>query len=164
MKKLRATGRTDVEMTPAGMLFGRELIDRYQYDSLAFVTVLLRRITRSMGQQFTVAALWHGLLAAGSRPTSFVPPLLGDGNARLALARICQRLRGCRVRVIELAEERSIPPFVIRAVEHRLTQFDLVELEELRKGLDGIRASKWWADEADDPRPEARQPRPGTVR
>jgi hypothetical protein len=151
LKKLRATGRTDVEMTPAGILFGRELIDRYQYDSLAFVTMLLRRVARSMGRQFTVDALWRGLLAAGSPPSSFVPSIIGDSNARLTLARICRRMNGCRVLVIELAEERSIPPMVVRAVEHRLTPLDLVELEELRKCLDDIRAPGWWADEASDP-------------
>jgi hypothetical protein len=149
-KKLWVTGRADVGMTPAGMLYGCELLDRYQYDSLAFVTVLLRQAARSMGRQFSVEALWRGLLAASSRPTSFVAPLLDDRNARSSLARICRR-NGCSALVTELVEGSKIPAVVARAIERRLTSRDLAESEELRKGLDDIRAPRWWADEAGDP-------------
>jgi hypothetical protein len=151
LKKLRATGRADVEMTPAGILYGRDLIDRHQYDALGFVTALLHRVALAMGRQISVAALWRGLLAAGSRPAGFVPPILGDGNARHSLSQICHRLNGVQALVVQLAEGITVPPLVRRAVGHRLTPGDLAALEELRKGLDDIRAPRWWADEAGDP-------------
>jgi hypothetical protein len=161
LKKLRATGRADVEMTPAGVLYGRDLIDRHQYDALGFVTALFHRISLAMGRQISVAALWRGLLAAGSRPSGFVPPIFGDGNARYGLSRICHRLNGVQALVVELAEGITVPGIVVRAVEHRMTAGDLVELEELRKGLDDIRAPRWWvAAEAGDPRTTAPQASP----
>jgi hypothetical protein len=138
-RKLVVTGRADIEMTAAGILFGHQLLDRYQYDTLGYVTLLLRRIARSFGRDASPAAVWVGLLAAASRTPPSAPNLIGDFGARDTLARICRRLDGSRDLVLELAEEGGpLPPICIRAAQHRLTPRDLVQLELLRKGLDGV--------------------------
>jgi hypothetical protein len=92
-KKRRATGREDVEMTPAGALYGRGLIYNAQYSALAFVTPLLRRIARAMGREVSPAALWAAIVGAGTRTPLTALPLVGDHNARRVLAGICRRLR-----------------------------------------------------------------------
>jgi len=73
----------------------------------------------------------------------------GDNRrARRTLAAICARLDGSKELVLSLAAEDGIPDFVVRALEGRLTPRDLVQLELLRRGLDGISAPRWWAAEA----------------
>jgi hypothetical protein len=136
--KLAVTGREDVEMTGPGILFGHELLDRYQYDKLASVTALLRRIARCFGRDASPAGVWAAIIAAASRPPPGAPVIIGDYGARDTLARICRRLDGSRELVLELAEEGPPPPICVRAAGHRLTPRDLIQLELLRRGLDGI--------------------------
>jgi hypothetical protein len=135
-KKLRLTTRGDVEMDGAGILFGRDLLDRPQYDQLSVITLLLRRITAACGRGYTVHGLWQAIIAAGSR-TGYTVPLLGDMNARQALAQVCERLNGSRALVTALAEGQT-PPIVLRAVAHQLTAEDAVALQELRASLDDL--------------------------
>ena len=66
-KKRQATLRDDVEMAPAGVLFGRRHLDRYQYDALAFVTLLLCQVTKAMGGNQSVAGLWTAIIAAAAK-------------------------------------------------------------------------------------------------
>jgi hypothetical protein len=137
-RKLALTMRDDVEMTGPGILFGHELLDRYQYDTLGYVTLLLRRIARSFGRDVSPSGVWAALLAAASRTPPGAPVIIGDYGARDTLARICRRLDGSRDLVLELAAEGSMPLICVRVVERRLTPRDAVQLELLRKGLDGI--------------------------
>jgi hypothetical protein len=48
--------------------------------------------------------------------------------------------------VLELAAEGSLPPICLRALERRLTPRDLVQLELLRKSLDGVTTLRSGAD------------------
>ena len=137
-RKLLVTTRDDIEMTGPGILFGHELLDRHQYDTLGHVTLLLRRIARSFGRDASPAGVWAALLAAASRTPPGAPAVIGDYGARDTLARICRRLDGSRDLVLELAEEGPMPSICVRAAGHRLTPRDLVRLELLRRGLDGI--------------------------
>jgi hypothetical protein len=141
-RKLLVTTRDDIEMTGPGILFGHQLLDRYQYDTLGYVTLLLRRIARSFGRDASPSGVWAALLAAASRTPPSTPNLIGDYGARDHLARLYQRLDGSRDLVLELAVEGPMPPICARAVEHRLTPRDLVQLELLRRGLDGIAAPR----------------------
>jgi hypothetical protein len=125
-------------MTAAGILFGHELLDRYQYDALGWITVLLRRIARSCGRDASPAGVWAAIVAAASRTPPSAPVIIGDYGARDTLARICRRLDGSRGLVLELAEEGQVPPICVRAAERRLTPRDLIQLQLLRRGLDGI--------------------------
>jgi hypothetical protein len=151
-KKRVLTSRDDVEMTPAGVLYGFGYLDREQYDKLGCVTGLLHRIARSFGRDASPAGLWLALVAAASRTRPGMPTIVGDHGARDALTRICRRLDGSRDLVLELAAEGGLPPICLRAAEHRLTPRDLVQLELLRRGLDGISPSRAWQETADHPR------------
>jgi hypothetical protein len=137
-RKLAATSRDDVEMTAAGILFGRGHLDRFEYDTLRHVTGLLQRIARSFGRGVSPAGIWNAILGALIKTTPGLEPIVGDFGARRQLERICRRLDGSRDLVIELASEGPLPPICLRALERRLTPRDLVQLELLRKGLDGI--------------------------
>jgi hypothetical protein len=130
--------RDDTEMSGPGILFGHELLDRYQYDALGWVTVLLRRIACSFGRDTSPAGVCAAIVAAASRTPPGAPAVIGDYGARNTLARVCRRLDGSRDLVLKLAEEGQMPPICVRAAEHRLTRRDLVQLELLRRGLDGI--------------------------
>ena len=88
------------------------------------------------------------MLGAATSGRPGFPPPSGDAGARDRLARICRQLDGSRELVLELAAEQRLPPICVRAAESRLTQRDGVQLELLRKGLDGISAPGWWAAEA----------------
>jgi len=44
-------------MTPAGILFGRGHLDRYQYDALAFMTNLLHQVCNARGGNLSVASV-----------------------------------------------------------------------------------------------------------
>jgi hypothetical protein len=46
-KKRRVTGREDLELTGAAVLFGRGHLDQEQYETLATVTELLQRVARA---------------------------------------------------------------------------------------------------------------------
>jgi hypothetical protein len=145
-RKLALTGRADVELTAAGALFGRGLIDDLQYSRLGYVTGLLQQVSRAMGRGASVNGLWLAIVAAGSRNATYTLSLTGDHGARRLLSRICRQLDGCRSLVIEFAEEQTMSPLVIRAVENRLDRHDLDMLEKLRRGLDGITV---WSHEVD---------------
>src|SRR4051794_34681843 len=93
-KKLRTTSRDDIELTAAGVLFGRGLIDRYQYDTLGQISRLLQQISRSFGRDASPAGLWAALLAAGSRTPPGALAIVGDQGARRALERTLRRLDG----------------------------------------------------------------------
>ena len=147
-RKLAATSRDDVEMTPAGILFGHGHLDRYEYDTLGHVTGLLQRIARSFGRGASPAGVWAALIAAASRTAPSTPDIVGDFGARRRLEQICRRLDGSRDLVLELAAEGPLPPICLRALERRLTPRDLVQLESLRKSLDGVTAPRSRADEA----------------
>jgi hypothetical protein len=147
-RKLAATSRDDVELTPAGILHGHGHLDRYEYDTLGRVTGLLQRIARSFGRGMSPAGIWNAVLGALIRTTPGFEPIIGDHGARRQLERICRRLDGSKDLVIELASEGPLPPICLRALERRLTPRDLVQLELLRKGLDGVTAPRSWADEA----------------
>jgi hypothetical protein len=134
--------REDVELTGPGILFGHEHLDRYQYDTLGYVTLLLRRVACGFGRDASPAGVWAAIVAAASRTPPGAPVIIGDYGARDRLARICQRLDGSRDLVLELAEEGRMPPICVRAAEHRLTPRDVIQLELLRKGLDGITTSR----------------------
>jgi len=142
-KKRALTSREDVELSGPGVLFGHQLIDRHQYDVLGCVTVLLRRIARACGRTTSPAGLWSALLAAASRTAPSGEPVIGDHGARRALERICRQLDGSRALVVQLADEHQLPPVCLRAVEGRLTPRDEVQLELLRRGLDGLSVPPW---------------------
>src|SRR5262249_54061343 len=95
-RKLHATGRPDVEMTAAGVLYGRGHLDNAQYSALGYVTVLLQVIARSCGRGMSPAGVWAALIAAASRTPPGAPPIIGDYGARDAPARICRQLDGSR--------------------------------------------------------------------
>jgi hypothetical protein len=137
-RKRAATTREDCEVTPGAVLYGRGHLDNLQYDKLGVVTALLRHVQGAMGKgSLSVAGIWTALTdRSHTRRTAL--PLIGDGGARRQLARVCRQLDGCRSLVIALAEERSVPPIVLRAIAQRLTERDFVTLETLRKGLDAI--------------------------
>jgi hypothetical protein len=139
-KKVRLTGRGDCELDGSGVLFGRGLIDRQQYDELGLVTLLLRRVAAAMGRGTSVAGLWSAIIAAASW-SGYTLPLLGDMNARRTLERMCGCLNGSRALVIDLAEGR-LPPIVLRAATQRLLPEDATALEELRAGLDDLAAPR----------------------
>jgi hypothetical protein len=137
-KKRLATGREDVEMTPCGILYGHGHIDRQQYDKLGWITMLLRRIARSCGRSASPQGLWSAILGALTRTTPGIAPIAGDQGARARLERILRRLDGSAGFILELAAEGPPPAICLRAAQRRWTPRDYVQLELLRKGLDGI--------------------------
>ena len=136
------TGRDDVEVTAAGILYGRSLITRFEFDKLSFISLLLTRSAAAFGRGYPVAALWASVLGAAIRSSPRAEPVTGDRGARTQLAEVCRRLNGCRSLVIALAEEQ-MPALAIRAAERRLTAGDRLMLQELRDSLDGIRLPPW---------------------
>jgi hypothetical protein len=75
-------------------------------------------------------------------------PLLGDQRARQILYHICRRLDGSRELLLALTQEEALPAICVHAIEHRLTPRALIDLEALRRALDGITAPRWWDAEA----------------
>lgn len=139
-RKQWATGRDDLPLDGAAVLFGRELIDAQQFDRLGEITALLAQVARSWGVRgASVAGIWNAILAAGSRlpaHTVSATPAGADG-ARWRLVSLIRQLNGSRELVMELAEGR-LPPIVDRAVHHRLTAGDLLALAALRADLDQL--------------------------
>ena len=88
------------------------------------------------------------IIGALTKTAPGLKPITGDNNARRTLASICARLDGSKELVLALAAEDGMPALVVRTLEGRLTPRDLVQLELLRRGLDGIAAPRWWAAEA----------------
>jgi hypothetical protein len=147
-RKLAATSRDDVEMTPAGVLYGHGHLDRYEYDTLGRVTELLQRTARSFGRGVSPAGIWNAILGALIKTTPGFEPIIGDHGARRQLEQICRRLDGSKDLVIELASEGPLPLICLRVLARRLTPRDLVQLESLRKSLDGVTTLRSGADEA----------------
>ena len=112
--------------------------------ALGWVTSLLHRITRSFGRGISPAGIWNAILGALIKTTPGIEPIVGDQGARRALEHVLRRLDGSRDFVLELGEEGPMPPICVRAAEHRLTPRDTVQLELLRKGLDGISPARRW--------------------
>ena len=137
-RKLALTTREDVEMTPAGILYGHGYLDNAQYSALGWVTALLRRIARSFGRGVSPAGIWNAILGALIKTTPGIEPMVGDQGARRALEHILRRLDGSKDLVIELAAGDALPPICIRAAGHRLTPRDLVQIELLCRDLNGI--------------------------
>jgi hypothetical protein len=137
-RKLRLTGRDDVEMTAAGILYGRGHLDNAQCSALAWLTLLLRQVADAMGRSVPPSAVWAAITGALTRTAPGIEPIIGDLGGRAQLQRVLARLDGSRDLMLELAAEGPLPPICVRAVEHRLTPRDLVQLELLRRGLDGI--------------------------
>jgi hypothetical protein len=142
-RKHAVTGRTDLEINGAAVLYGHDHLDRAQYDTLGRVTELLQRITRAWGgRDGNVSGLWEAITGALTS-TGFAPNPVGDGGysladgARRRLEHACRRLDGSRALVIALAEGR-IPEIVVHVIERRLTTADAVTLERLRRGLDDV--------------------------
>jgi hypothetical protein len=87
-------------------------------------------------------------LGALTKTTPGIEPIIGDQGARGALKYVLRRLDGSRDFVVELAGEGALPPICARAIERRLTPRDLVQLELLRTGVDGVSPSRAWAADA----------------
>jgi hypothetical protein len=138
-RKMRMTGRPDIEMTAAGVLYGRELISNLDYSKLAEITKIIRNIRAAMGGDLSVAGIWSALIDR-SHTRATAQPLLGDHNARDRLERIGRRLGSSRMLALELAGEQTMPGICIRAAQHRLSADDLVTLDALRRDLDTISA------------------------
>jgi hypothetical protein len=94
-RKVRATSRPDLEISGAGVLLGRDLIDIEQYTVLMTITMWLERLMRGWAGVGGVTGLWHSITGAAV-PTGFVRPPndvssgLADG-ARRQLVRALQR-------------------------------------------------------------------------
>jgi hypothetical protein len=139
LRKLTITGRADVPLDPAGILFGRGLLDAVQYAELGEVTALLQRVAKAWGgKDGSVQGLWGALLAAATptRSSALAVPI-GSDAARRRLARTLRQLDGSRALIVGIAESR-ITPLVVRAAARRLVAEDLRQLERLRAGLDHI--------------------------
>jgi len=57
-RKRRVTGREDLELTGAAVLFGHDLLDRQQFDTLGMITGLLQRLAVAWGGTGGVTGLW----------------------------------------------------------------------------------------------------------
>jgi hypothetical protein len=143
VRKRAATGREDLEVNGAAVLFGHDHLDWAQYDTLATVTELLQRVARAWGgRDGSLNGLWEAITGALTS-TSFAPLPVGDGGwsladgARRRLERACWRFDGSRALVIALAEGQ-VPEIVVHVVERRLTQEDAAALDRLRRSLDDI--------------------------
>jgi hypothetical protein len=144
-RKRAATGREDLEVNGAAVLYGHDLLDRAQYDTLGTVTELLQRVGHAWGHRDgNLNGLWEAINGALTG-TSFAPARggVGDGGysladgARRRLQRMCRRLDGSRTLVIELAEGK-VPEIVVHVIERRVTVADTAALERLRQSLDDI--------------------------
>jgi hypothetical protein len=137
--KRRVTGREDLPLDGAAVLFGHAHLDRQQFDALGLITQWLQRVARAWGgKDGSCAGLWMALLGASTATGNPVIPVPhGADNARRQLTRALRRLDGSRDLVVALAEGRT-PPLVLRAVERCLTREDEDDLGRLRAGLDRI--------------------------
>jgi hypothetical protein len=117
-RKRAVTGREDLELNGAAVLFGHGHIDREQYDTLAEIRRWLEAMARAWGGLGGVTGLWYAITGAAV-PTGFARRQdaglagLADG-ARRRLQRICRGLDGSRDLVIELAEGK-VPVIVVHA-------------------------------------------------
>jgi hypothetical protein len=130
-----------LELNAASVLFGHNLIDRTQYDTLAEITHGLETLARAWGGLGGVTGLWYSITGAAV-PTGFArredARLAGfaDG-ARRRLQRICRQLDGSRELVLGLAEGKVLE-LVVHVLDRSLTTEDAAALERLRASLDDI--------------------------
>ena len=69
----RRTGRTDLEINSAAVLYGHDHLDRAQYDTLGRITELLQRVARAWGgRDGNVTGLWEAITGALTS-TGFAP-------------------------------------------------------------------------------------------
>jgi hypothetical protein len=140
-RKLQLTGRIDLELTPAALLFSRGHLDAQQYDQLGQVTLWLARLARNLGPKgLGVAGLWAALAGGIIGTPNVTVPVAVGGGADVALARLDRVLRqldGSRDLVVAIAEGRC-PSLIAHVLEGRITGADEQALEQLRSGLDGI--------------------------
>jgi hypothetical protein len=140
-RKLWLTGRLDLPLDGAAILYAHDKLDRQQFDTLGHITLLLRRISRGWGGDGGCTGRWSALTGA-SIPTRAAPAALAQRmgvaeHARRQLGRILRQLDGSRALVIALAEGEA-PPIVRRLINDRSTPDDSVTFEILRHGLDRI--------------------------
>jgi hypothetical protein len=142
-KKRQVTTRDNVELTAAGVLFGRGLIDAEQFDRLGEVTETLRLLARNLGPRpSAVAGLWQSLTGAmigivyQGVPSS-VGPLAAVARSRLR--QMLSKLDGSRDLVVAIARGDT-PPLVEHALAGRLTTADQDALDRLKAGLDRLAA------------------------
>jgi hypothetical protein len=142
-RKRRATGREDLELTGAAVLFAHDHLDRQQYDTLGVTTELLRRIARAWGRDGSVPGPWDAITSALVTTGYVAAPVTADigfalaDNARKSLAQALRQLDGSRDLVIALAEG-GIPDLILHVLEHKVTEQDTIALERLRLELDRI--------------------------
>jgi hypothetical protein len=138
-RKRRVTGREDLPLDGAAVLYGHDHIDRQQFDALGLITSLLQRAARAWGgKDGSCAGLWMALLGAATAtrvPGISVPP--GSDLARHQLARALRRLNGSKDLVVALAERKTLP-LIAHVLEHRLQPEDEADLTRLREGLDRL--------------------------
>jgi hypothetical protein len=73
IRKRRVTGREDLEISGAAVLYGHDHLDRAQYDTLGKITELLQRIARAWGgRDGNVTRLWEAITGALTS-TGFAP-------------------------------------------------------------------------------------------
>jgi len=131
-KKRATTGREDVAMTPAGVLYGHGHLDsaqlRARFCHPAPAAVSPRDRVRADGGRLVAShrrcgiAKQHLHPAADRRPGRPAP---SGGGLPASL--------DSRDLVLDLAAEGSLPPICIRVAEHRLTPRYEVQLELLRR-------------------------------
>ena len=78
-RKRRVTGREDLELTGAAVLFGHDLLDRQQFDTLGLITGLLQRLAVGWGGTGGVSGLWLSITGALVR-TGYAPMPGTDGG------------------------------------------------------------------------------------
>src|SRR4029077_6836445 len=78
-RKRRVTGREDLELTGAAVLFGHDLLDRRQFDTLGMITGLLQRLAVAWGGIGCVSGLWLSITGALVR-TGYAPMPGTDGG------------------------------------------------------------------------------------
>jgi hypothetical protein len=72
-RKRAVTGRTDLEINSAAVLYGHDHLDRAQYDTLGRITELLQRVARAWGgRDGNVTGLWEAITGALTS-TGFAP-------------------------------------------------------------------------------------------
>jgi hypothetical protein len=142
-RKTRATTRPDIEVSGAGVLYGRGQLSAEQYDALGLISTWLRRAARVWGgKDGSCEGLWHAitgaLISTGFAPVPVDSVNFGLGDqARRALQRACRTLDGSRALIIGLAEDR-VPDLVLHVIEGHITPADEIELGRLRDGLDHL--------------------------
>jgi hypothetical protein len=138
-KRQVLAGREDLPMDGAAVLYAHQHLDGLQYDVLGQISRWLQVWALALGcRDGSPAHRWRALLAAatteGGGPWSGPTPP-GAEVARRQLARLGRALNGSHQLVLQLAENQ-LPQIVERVIAGRLTPFDRVALEALRKGLD----------------------------